>query len=64
MNWITGELENNTIEAEEIKNHTGRVVKIHGSIYKVRKMSNFCGQRGKFCNASIRRNVRSLGKKS
>ena len=41
MNLITGELENSTIEAEEIKEHIGETVKIHGSIYKIRKMSDF-----------------------
>lgn len=29
------------VEAEELKNQIGNVVKIHGSIYKIRKMSDF-----------------------
>lgn len=41
MNQIIGKLKTSTIEAEEIKNHIGEIVKIHGSIYKVRKMSSF-----------------------
>lgn len=41
MNLITGELEKKTIEPEEIKNHIGEIIKIHGSIYKIRKMSDF-----------------------
>lgn len=41
MNLITGELEKKTIEPEEIKNHIGEIIRIHGSIYKIRKMSDF-----------------------
>ena len=41
MKNISGILENKTIEAEELKNHIGKQVKIHGSIYKIRKMSDF-----------------------
>ena len=29
------------IEAEELVNHIGEIVKIHGSIYKIRRMSDF-----------------------
>jgi len=32
---------NKTIEAEEIENYIGQEIKIHGSIYKIRKMSGF-----------------------
>ncbi len=30
-----------TIEAEDIKNYIGQRINIHGSIYKIRKMSGF-----------------------
>ena len=29
------------VEANELVNHIGEIIKIHGSIYKVRKMSGF-----------------------
>ena len=29
------------VEAEELNQHIGEIVKIHGSIYKIRKMSDF-----------------------
>lgn len=38
---ITGNLERETVEAEELRNNIGKSVKIHGSIYKIRKMSDF-----------------------
>lgn len=41
MKNITGILENKTIEAEELKSYIGRQIKIHGSVYKIRKMSDF-----------------------
>ena len=41
LNLITGEMENKTMETEEIKNHIGELIKLHGSIYKIRKMSDF-----------------------
>lgn len=41
LNLITGKTGNNTMETEEIKNHIGEMIKIHGSIYKIRKMSDF-----------------------
>lgn len=41
MKTIIGQIENQTIEAEELATHIGEVVKIHGSIYKIRKMSDF-----------------------
>ena len=41
LNLITGKTENKTMETEEIKNHIGKMIKIHGSIYKIRKMSDF-----------------------
>lgn len=36
-----GNLKNRTIGPEEIKSHLGEEVNIHGSIYKIRKMSDF-----------------------
>ncbi len=41
MNQITGELKDSVTEVEEMKNHIGEEVKIHGSIYSIRKMSSF-----------------------
>ncbi len=41
MKNITGILINKTVEAEELKNHIGQQIKIHGSVYKIRKMSDF-----------------------
>ena len=38
---ITGNLEKAAVEAEELRNHIGETVQIHGSIYKIRKMSDF-----------------------
>lgn len=38
---ITENLERETVEAEELRNNIGKSVKIHGSIYKIRKMSDF-----------------------
>lgn len=38
---ITGNLEKVTVEADELRNHIGKTVQIHGSIYKIRKMSDF-----------------------
>ncbi len=41
MNKITGITHTTTIAPEELQNHLGETVTIHGSIYKIRKMSNF-----------------------
>ncbi|WP_312427390.1 aspartate--tRNA(Asn) ligase [Lacrimispora sp.] len=41
MKSIIGEIKEITVEAEELTNHIGETVRIHGSIYKVRKMSDF-----------------------
>lgn len=38
---ITGNLEKAAVEADELKSHIGENVQIHGSIYKIRKMSDF-----------------------
>lgn len=38
---INGKIVSMTIEAEELKVHIGETVRIHGSIYKIRKMSDF-----------------------
>lgn len=41
MKKIEGKLESRTVEAEKLKNYLGETVRIHGSIYKIRKMSDF-----------------------
>lgn len=41
MNRINGEIIRKTVEAEELLLHIGETIKIHGSIYKIRKMSDF-----------------------
>lgn len=41
MKSIIGEIKEVTVEAEELINHIGETIKIHGSIYKIRKMSDF-----------------------
>ena len=41
MITINGTINAKTVEAQELKNDIGQVVKIHGSIYKIRKMSDF-----------------------
>lgn len=41
MNYINGVMYNNQVETEELKEHIGETVKIHGSIYKIRKMTEF-----------------------
>jgi nondiscriminating aspartyl-tRNA synthetase len=41
MMTINGLIENNSIEAEAVKNNIGRRVKLHGSIHKIREMSGF-----------------------
>lgn len=41
MKMITGSIEKETVEAEELISHVGEEVQIHGSIYKIRKMSDF-----------------------
>ena len=41
INRINGIIENMTVDAEELKVHIGKTVRIHGSIYKIRKMSDF-----------------------
>lgn len=38
---ITGIIEKVTVEADELREYIGKIVKIHGSIYKIRKMSDF-----------------------
>ncbi len=41
MKSIIGEIKEINVEAEELINHIGETIKIHGSIYKIRKMSDF-----------------------
>ncbi len=41
MKKIVGVIEKDTMEAEKLANKIGEIVRIHGSIYKVRKMSEF-----------------------
>lgn len=41
MIYINGQVSSSRIEAEELKNYIGQVVKIHGMIYKIREMSGF-----------------------
>lgn len=41
MITINGTINAKTVEAQELKNYIGQNVKIHGSIYKIRKMSDF-----------------------
>ncbi len=41
MKMLQRNIINKTIEAEEIENYIGQEIKIHGSIYKIRKMSGF-----------------------
>lgn len=41
MLTINGAFENMTIEPEEIQLNIGKLIKLHGSIYKIRKMSGF-----------------------
>lgn len=41
INKINGTVTKNTIEAENISAHIGETVRIHGSVYKIRKMSGF-----------------------
>lgn len=41
MHNISGITENYLVEAEELKNEIGNVVKVSGSIYKIRNMSGF-----------------------
>lgn len=41
MKLINGYFQANNIEAEEISNHIGHRISLHGSIYKIRKMSSF-----------------------
>lgn len=41
MNQINGSFETNQVEAEELVNHIGERIQIHGSVYKMRKMSGF-----------------------
>lgn len=38
---IEGKIINHGLKAEQLKEHVGEVVCIHGSIYKIRKMSDF-----------------------
>lgn len=41
MNKMTGTIEQATIEPEQFCEHIGHTIKVHGSIYKIRKMSDF-----------------------
>ena len=41
MNKMTGTIETNTIEPKHFKEYIGNTIKVHGSIYKIRKMSGF-----------------------
>lgn len=41
MITINGIINTKTVEAEELNKYIGQVVRIHGSIYKIRKMSDF-----------------------
>lgn len=41
MKMINGSTENNNMETENIINNIGNRIKLHGSIYKIRKMSGF-----------------------
>lgn len=41
MNKMTGTIEPLTIEPEYFCEHIGNTIKVHGSIYKIRKMSGF-----------------------
>jgi len=41
MEMINGNIAGNKIEAEELAEHIGNTVEIHGSIYKIRKMKGF-----------------------
>lgn len=41
INRINGIIDNMAVDAEELKLHIGKTVRIHGSIYKIRKMSDF-----------------------
>jgi nondiscriminating aspartyl-tRNA synthetase len=41
MLTIEGKLNSNSLEVEELKSHIGEVVKINGSIYKIRLMKGF-----------------------
>lgn len=41
MKMLQGNIINQTIQVEEIENYIGQRIKIHGSIYKIRKMSGF-----------------------
>ncbi len=41
MKSIIGEIKEIAVEAEELINHIGETIRIHGSIYKIRKMSDF-----------------------
>ncbi len=38
---VNGQRQMSTVEPEQIKEHMGECIKIHGSIYKIRKMSGF-----------------------
>lgn len=41
MNYMNGILKQETVEVENLSKEIGNVVKLHGSIYKIRKMSGF-----------------------
>lgn len=41
MNTIRPVITNQDVEAEELKNYVGKNVSLHGSIYKIRRMSGF-----------------------
>ena len=41
MQTIDGKLSSSQVEIEEVQNHIGQRVKIHGMVYKIREMSGF-----------------------
>ena len=41
MKTLSGNIMNRELEIEELAGHIGEMVKVHGSIYKVRKMKGF-----------------------
>ena len=41
MEKINGQISSSHIEAEQLRNHIGQTVKIHGTVYKIREMSGF-----------------------
>ena len=41
MKTVNTEIKSNFIEADELSKHIGELIKVHGIIYKIRKMSGF-----------------------